>query len=38
LQHHTSCVAGTMMPLLIASTLLPVATAIVMVRDWMNAE
>jgi hypothetical protein len=31
-------VAGTMMPVLIASALLLVATAMFMVRDWMNAE
>jgi hypothetical protein len=31
-------VAGAMMPVLIASALLLVATAIVMVRDWMSAE
>jgi hypothetical protein len=31
-------VAGAMMPVLIASALLLVATAIVMARDWMDAE
>jgi hypothetical protein len=31
-------VAGTTMPVLIASALLLVATAIVMVRDWMDAK
>jgi hypothetical protein len=31
-------VAGSMMPVLIASALLLVATAIVMVRDWMDAR